>query len=70
MIHQFPIYWWSLPGIHKGWMDRILAYYFCYGGEVAALKDKLWMCSTTIGGPTSMYITGGYLGVLYLLNSL
>jgi NAD(P)H dehydrogenase (quinone) len=49
VIHQYPIYWWNLPAIHKGWLDRVLGYYFCYGGGNTHLLGKKWMCSVTTG---------------------
>lgn len=49
VIHQYPIYWWNLPAIHKGWLDRVLAYYYCYGGGNTHLQGKKWMCSVTTG---------------------
>ena len=60
VIHQFPIYWWSLPAVHKGWFDRVLAYYWCYGGGLETLRGKEWMLSLTTGGPTSMQLNGGW----------
>jgi NAD(P)H dehydrogenase (quinone) len=31
VIHVFPLHWWSLPAMHKGWVDRVMAYHWCYG---------------------------------------
>lgn len=31
MIFQFPLWWFSLPAIMKGWIDRVYAYGFAYG---------------------------------------
>lgn len=58
VIHQYPIYWWNLPAIHKGWLDRVLGYYYCYGGGNSHLLGKKWMCSVTTGGPTQYQLTG------------
>ncbi len=33
VVHIFPFYWFSVPGAHKGWCDRVLAYYYAYGGN-------------------------------------
>lgn len=62
VIHQFPMYWWSLPAIHKGWLDRVLAYYWCYGGgsSVRRLKGKGWMMAVTTGAPADMQLRGGW----------
>lgn len=32
---------YSVPGILKGWVDKIFAYYFSYGGN-KNLKGKKW----------------------------
>ena len=32
MIWQFPIYWFSVPAILKGWIDRVFAFRYAYGG--------------------------------------
>jgi putative NADPH-quinone reductase len=33
MIWQFPLWWFGLPGILKGWVDRVFAMGRTYGGE-------------------------------------
>ena len=33
MIWQFPLWWFGLPGIFKGWADRVFAMGRTYGGE-------------------------------------
>lgn len=58
---QFPMYWWSLPAILKGWWDRIIAYHVAYGGG-KNLKGKAFMFSVTTGGPKSMYEPNGLVG--------
>ena len=64
VIHQFPVYWWNLPAIHKGWLDRILAYHLAYSGDKFIFEGKSWMFSATTGGPTSTYMPGGFVGVI------
>ncbi|MFF7451736.1 MULTISPECIES: NAD(P)H-dependent oxidoreductase [unclassified Streptomyces] len=32
MIFQFPIWWFSMPAILKGWVERVMARGFAYGG--------------------------------------
>lgn len=31
VILQFPLWWYSMPAIRKGWVDRVYAYGFAYG---------------------------------------
>jgi glutathione-regulated potassium-efflux system ancillary protein KefF len=60
VVLQFPFYWYSIPGIMKEWMDRVLAYGFAYGSTGDKLKGKPLIISTTIGGPEEAYQEGGY----------
>ncbi|KAJ8101615.1 flavoprotein-like protein [Lipomyces tetrasporus] len=40
LILQFPLWWWTMPAILKGWVDRVYSYGFAYGrGEHS---DKHW----------------------------
>ncbi|KAJ7338485.1 hypothetical protein JRQ81_012377 [Phrynocephalus forsythii] len=72
VIFQFPLYWFSMPAIMKGWMDRVLVQGFahdfpkCY--DSGLLKNKLALLSFTTGGDKSMYSDGGVSGdIRYLL---
>lgn len=65
VIFQFPLYWFSVPAILKGWFDRVLATGFAYGGgrffETAPLYGKRALLSVSMGakedrfGPTGLY---------------
>lgn len=33
LVFVFPVYWWSLPGLLKGWFDRILTAGWGYGSD-------------------------------------
>jgi NAD(P)H dehydrogenase (quinone) len=66
LILQFPLWWFGLPAILKGWTDRVLAAgrIYCggrwYGNGVFAGKRA--MCSVTIGSPASKYSEQGFNG--------
>ncbi|XP_037685022.1 ribosyldihydronicotinamide dehydrogenase [quinone]-like isoform X1 [Choloepus didactylus] len=67
VIFQFPLYWFSVPAILKGWMDRVLCQGFCpidlpkcY--ESGFIKDKLSLLSLTTGGTAEMYSKTGVSG--------
>ncbi|XP_012958182.4 ribosyldihydronicotinamide dehydrogenase [quinone] isoform X2 [Anas platyrhynchos] len=69
---EFPLYWFSMPAIMKGWMDRVLVQGFahefpnCY--DSGLLKNKLALFSFTTGGSKEMYAKGGINGdIRYLL---
>ena len=54
MIWQFPLWWFGLPGILKGWADRVFAMGRTYGGERfyenGVFKGKRALLSVTTGG--------------------
>ena len=66
LILQFPLWWFGLPAIMKGWADRVLAMGRVYGGgkwyDQGAFRGKRAMCSVTIGGPASSYMPDGLNG--------
>ena len=59
IIWQFPLWWFGMPAILKGYIDRILAYKVLYGGcqwyETGVLKGKRGLVVVTTGGPASIY---------------
>jgi NAD(P)H dehydrogenase (quinone) len=72
VIFQFPYWWFSLPAIMKGWVERVFAYGFAYGvggtnhwryGD-GNLKGKRAMLSITIGGPEKDYSERGINGAI------
>ncbi|HEY0523451.1 MAG TPA: NAD(P)H-dependent oxidoreductase [Stellaceae bacterium] len=40
LILQFPLWWFTMPAILKGWVDRVFAYGFAYG--VGEHSDRRW----------------------------
>jgi NAD(P)H dehydrogenase (quinone) len=40
VIFQFPLWWFSMPAIMKGWVERVYAYGFAYG--VGEHSDSHW----------------------------
>ena len=73
LILQFPLWWFGMPAILKGWVDRVFAYGLAYGykGEGnrfrygdGGLKGKRAMLSVTVGGPPEDYSPRGINGPL------
>jgi len=56
VLFQFPLWWYTMPAIMKGWVDRVLAYGFAYG-EGHSLVGRRTMLVVTTGGPTRIYTT-------------
>ncbi|QVM93760.1 NAD(P)H-dependent oxidoreductase [Pseudomonas entomophila] len=59
IILNFPIYWFSMPAILKGWIDRVFVSGYCYGGtriyDRGGLKGKRAMLSFSLGGQAHMF---------------
>lgn len=68
MIWQFPLWWFGVPAILKGWVDRVFAMGRTYGGkhlyEEGIFKGKKAMLSLTTGGVPEAYVKGGFNGDL------
>ena len=68
MIWQFPLWWFGLPAILKGWVDRVFAMGRTYGGgriyESGTFRGRRAMLSLTTGGPAPAYERGGFNGDL------
>jgi NAD(P)H dehydrogenase (quinone) len=66
MIWQFPLWWFGLPAVVKGWVDRVFAMGRTYGGgrfyETGVFRGKRAFLSLTTGGPEEAYRRGGFNG--------
>jgi len=66
LLFIFPLWWYSMPAIMKGWVDRVFAYGFAYGGgrwfDAGVFKGKQAMLAVNIGGPESAYNPDGLQG--------
>lgn len=76
VIFQFPLWWYSVPAIMKGWVERVFAYKFAYGvGEHSgekwgnrfgegALAGRKAMVVATMGGREAHYRPRGVNGYI------
>ncbi|MGE0094931.1 MAG: NAD(P)H-dependent oxidoreductase [Alphaproteobacteria bacterium] len=66
VIVQCPIWWFGLPAIVKGWMDRVFVPGFTYGRgkwyETGGLAGKRAMMSVTFDAKASAYTARGRYG--------
>jgi putative NADPH-quinone reductase len=66
MVWQFPLWWFSVPGILKGWVDRVFAMGRTYGqGKLyqnGVFKGKKALLSLTTGGYREDYLENGLQG--------
>lgn len=76
VVLQFPLWWYGMPAILKGWIDRVYACGFAYGvgphggtqwgvrfGE-GALQGRRAMVAVNIGGRMSHYGPRGVCGAI------
>lgn len=76
LIFQFPLWWFSVPAILKGWVDRVFALGQAYGFghfyQKGYFTGKRAMLSLTTGAPPAMFSPEGINGpidtILYPLN--
>lgn len=76
LILQFPLWWLGMPAILKGWVDRVFAVGYAYGGgrwfDRGVFAGKRAMCSVTVGGSASMFsprgINGPISAILYPIH--
>lgn len=60
VIFNFPLWWFGLPAILKGWVDRVFAMGVTYGAgkgvyDNGTFKDKKSFLTFTTGGPAVAY---------------
>ncbi|KAJ5066374.1 nad p h oxidoreductase-related [Anaeramoeba ignava] len=59
IIVQFPFWWFGVPAIIKGWMDRVLTSGWAYSWpniyDKGPFTKKKVLISTTTGGPDALY---------------
>lgn len=77
LILQFPIWWFGMPSIMKGWADRVFARGFAYlpgrKYDTGMMKGKLALVSATTGTSADTYapdgIDGDILSVLWPIHN-
>lgn len=76
VLLSFPLWWFGMPAILKGWVDRVFAFGFAYGVGVyegerwgdrygeGTLSGRRAMLSVAIGGRESHYLDRGVNGAI------
>ncbi len=73
VILLFPLWWYSMPAIMKGWVDRVWAFGLAYGYQGAGnayrygeggFAGKRALLAVSVGGPTKDYAPRGINGPL------
>lgn len=59
LVLSFPVFWFSVPAILKGWIDRVLVSGAVYGGrrfyDRGGLRGKRAFVAATLGGQPHMF---------------
>ena len=63
VVLAFPVYWWSMPALLKGWIDRVFTTGWAFGGSDRFAgplsQKKVRLIATASGGPR-LYDRHGY----------
>ncbi|MEE6500308.1 hypothetical protein FKM82_003736, partial [Ascaphus truei] len=66
VIFQFPLYWFGLPALLKGWVERVFAVGFAYSYQTmfstGPFQKKKALLSFTTGAPETMFSPKGLNG--------
>lgn len=67
LVLSFPLWWFSLPAVMKGWVDRVFVMGAVFGGDLglfdaAALAGRRAVLLVTTGGPAATFAPGGAFG--------
>ena len=69
VLFQFPVWWFSMPAILKGWVDRVFSRGFAYSAgrkyESGHFKGKRAMLCLTTGTASTLYEANGIDGDLH-----
>lgn len=69
LVLVYPVYWWSMPGLLKGWIDRVFAngWAFDFSPDsrlVKKLRDLRVHLVAIAGSDARTYARHGYLGAM------
>lgn len=68
VLFQFPLWWFGLPAMLKGWVDRVMTMGFAYDAgqryDQGGLKGRRAMLALTTGGPEASYAQAGINGAM------
>lgn len=70
LVLVYPVYWWSMPGLLKGWIDRVFSNGWAYDdsgpdGKVVKMLRHLRVHLVAIGGADQRtYARHGYFGAM------
>lgn len=65
LVLVFPVYWWSMPSLLKGWIDRVFTQGWAFGSDergkiIGLLRDRPVHILATASGSPGSYERHGY----------
>ncbi len=61
LVLVYPVYWWSFPGLLKGWIDRVFTNGWAYGHEERGILQRLPVHLVALGASSrKTYAKRGY----------
>lgn len=64
LIFVFPVWWWSVPAVLKGWIDRVMRYGWAWidpkDPESGYLRDRKILVLATAGDSAEAFAKRGY----------
>ncbi|OJH42696.1 NAD(P)H-dependent oxidoreductase [Cystobacter ferrugineus] len=69
LVLVYPVFWWSMPALLKGWIDRVFSNGWAYdeevGGKTVRMLERLRVHLVAIGGADMRtYARHGYFGAM------
>ena len=62
IVFQYPMNWYSVPGLLKLYIDKVMEHGWAYGSQGTALEGKAFIASLTTGVPEVGFSAQGFVG--------
>ena len=62
IVFQYPMNWYSVPGLLKLYIDKVMEHGWAYGSKGTALEGKTFLISLTTGVPEAGFTAEGFVG--------
>ena len=75
VVFMHPLWWFGMPAVLKGWVDRVFSYGFAYGHDSRGVKPllagkKAILINTAGGQESESYDENGFKDAIVKLNDL
>ena len=62
IVFAYPMNWYSVPGLLKLYIDKVMEHGWAYGSQGTALEGKAFLVSVTTGVPEAGFSAQGFVG--------